>query len=160
MKNSSYIRALVGVAVTVLFSGCSDKPETTTEAPASAAESRPAASNALTNTVQQSATNLAPTIVVAAQTNVPLATSNPASAVVVSAPPAMQFLERIQQLLAEKKYTEAAAMLGSVDSQNLNSEQKTLWQSLQAEVQKGLATQASKSAKDSATKSVGGLIGK
>lgn len=72
----------------------------------------------------------------------------------------MQSLAKAKALVGEQKYTEAASVLASINSQDLSGDQKTLWQSLQDQIQTALAAQTTKSAADQAKKSLGGLLGK
>lgn len=109
-----------------------------------------AATNAVTNAVAQATAAATNVPAVTAVTNV--ATTNapvPASGIQAT-------LERAQALLAQQKYTEAATTLASLKGQNLSSEQQSLWQKLQSEVQKAMAT---KTTSDGA-KALGGLLGK
>ena len=118
----------------------------------------------VSNFIQQvSATNLTTTAVVAAPAPVPAAIEVPAAAtnqVASAVSPNGQLLERAKALSADQKYMEAASLLGTVNSQDLTGEEKSLWQSLQAQVRKALAAETAKSASDSAAKSGGGLFGK
>lgn len=150
---------LAAVTTGLLISGCSKE---STPSEGAAPTPQPQTASMLTTTVVSAvtaATNAAaqaiatvsnaPAVVSAAVTNVLATNAAPVNSIQAT-------LEKVKALIAQQKYGEAATLLGSLKNQSLTAEQQTLWQKLQAEVQKALA---GSTANDGA-KALGGLIGK
>lgn len=67
-------------------------------------------------------------------------------------------IETAKKHIAEGKWSDALALLDNLSGQELSSEQQSLVESLKQQVKKAMEAAAASSAKDEASKAVGGLL--
>jgi hypothetical protein len=164
-KKITVFQALIAGAGICLFQGCSEKPEQPPEIPAAPTAGSPLqdVSGIPNQTEQVSVTNTT-RVVAASPVKAELppspALTNSADAANAVASPVVQLLQQAKTLVANGNYVEAASLLSSIRTSDLTTDQTTLWQSLQAQVQKAIAAETAKSATDSVAKRIGGLLQK
>lgn len=150
MKTNIISLVMAACALVLAVSGCGKKDE-------AAAPSTPPAPASASETVKKALTNAQSQTEVLKQKVDEVKTNAQAQATALQSQ-AQGLLDQAKTLVAQKKWSEALALLNQLGGQSLTSEQKTLVQTLKDQAQKAIEAATKAKVTEEAAKAVGGLV--